>query len=705
LTTGLVALTAQHKTDERRPLEDKFLVPYQQNPRFTGRTKLLEALKDKMYTDVPRHFNHRVALYGIGGVGKTQCALEYAYLNRDVYERIYWIAATTQASLLSGFQRIAKKAQLPGLENATLTEIAETVLAWLRSEKSWLVVIDNLDDVTVVDGLLPENGPEKHTLITTRNPNTLGIPAEALEVPLLTAEDSIELFSVLSLVPIHPDTPEWQTAVEIVKELGYLPLAIEQAAAYVREISGDLKSYYEEYLENHKKLYSWVPSGNRQYSYSVATTWSMSFHVVRNSNPSAVRLLRLFSALNPDGILIQFLLDGVKGAGEDMQSVFSNRLEMARALLELEKFSLIKWDRIGKLVGIHRLIQTVVTDEMTSNELERIQELVINMSFFAFPESITPDSRPICRRYESQVVEALLKITGFATFETYTVKHRVARFLHDDGKYRDAERFSRQLISMTEQGPETPETVNNLMIYYDELAASYLNEGRMAEAARIRERVLEGRRKFTGEADPSTLVAINNLSLTYMYQDRLDEAIKLQEELVARCKRILGEESRNTLIFTDNLALSYVKLNRYKDAAKLQEDALGKSRKVFGEEDETTLELTHNLAMTYIRDGRLAKVEGMLRELLVSRSRILGEDHPASLETKHLLANTLRELRKPEEALPLAEEVLAKRSQLLGEKHQVTVNTMGLVGLIYRELGKVSELNVLEQRFLKAKSH
>ena len=151
---------------------DDFVVPFEQNPWFTGRKEFLEILKEKLFDQTPKKYNHRIALYGMGGIGKTQTALEYVYTNRDSYERIYWITAVDQASLLSGYQKIAIKAGLKALLNLKPVEIAEGVLSWLRQEQSWLIVIDNLDDIDVATGFLPQNGPHKHTLITTRNPNS-----------------------------------------------------------------------------------------------------------------------------------------------------------------------------------------------------------------------------------------------------------------------------------------------------------------------------------------------------------------------------------------------------------------------------------------------------------------------------------------------------------------------------------------------------
>src|SRR6266496_3999230 len=214
---------------------DNFVIPFEQNPWFTGRRKFLETLKEKLFDKAPKKYTHRVALYGMGGIGKTQTALEYVYTNKDTYGRIYWITAVDQASLLSGYLKIALKARLKSLLQLKPVEIAEGVLSWLRKEKSWLIVIDNLDDINVVTGFLPQKGPHQHTLITTRDPNSAGIPAEGLELPLLDAVDSIDLLYTLSKIDSTANSPEHVQAAQIVEELGYLPLGIEQAAAYVRD--------------------------------------------------------------------------------------------------------------------------------------------------------------------------------------------------------------------------------------------------------------------------------------------------------------------------------------------------------------------------------------------------------------------------------------------------------------------------------------
>jgi hypothetical protein len=183
----------------------------------------------------------------LGGIGKTQTALAFVYLSRITSSRIFWVSGATQEALLDGYIEIAKRADIPILPDSKPIAVAQQVLSWLNSTPNWLLVIDNLDDINVlstrnlgrqniISTLLPESGSGHHTLVTTRNPNADNIPAQGMEVPLFDESESIDLLSLLSGVPTPPNSPEIELARQIVKELGYLPLAISQAAAYIKQV-------------------------------------------------------------------------------------------------------------------------------------------------------------------------------------------------------------------------------------------------------------------------------------------------------------------------------------------------------------------------------------------------------------------------------------------------------------------------------------
>ena len=193
-----VAIIRQGKIqnlEHSTPLNDRFIVPYHRNVNFIGREKLLTKLRMKLCEIVPNRWNHRVALYGLGGVGKTQLALEYVHIHKANYERAYWISAVSEATLFSGFQEIAKRTRcLSDYANLKPKEVAENVLSWMNEQESWLLVIDNLDDVEIVDRYLPNQSPNKHTLITTRKSHYHHIPAEGLQVDVLNIDDSTNFF-------------------------------------------------------------------------------------------------------------------------------------------------------------------------------------------------------------------------------------------------------------------------------------------------------------------------------------------------------------------------------------------------------------------------------------------------------------------------------------------------------------------------------
>ena len=253
---------------------------------------------------------------------------------------------------MAGYQKIAENVKIKILPDWSPADIAEAMTLWLGSKHDWLLVIDNLDDVKIVDGFLPRNGPKKHTLITTRNRHPTHIPAEGLEIPELESQDSVNLLSILSGITVQSDSEERQQAEQTVKDLHYLPLAIEQAGAYIKAVTGDFASFSKLYASAHKYVHEWKSKSDRSYPHSIATTWTMSVNV-RQKYPEAVRLFQLLCFLNPDEILVEFLESGVN-FDPALQELVLNQNKMAKALLELEKFSLLKWVRPAKTLSVHR---------------------------------------------------------------------------------------------------------------------------------------------------------------------------------------------------------------------------------------------------------------------------------------------------------------------------------------------------------------
>ncbi|HMD13902.1 MAG TPA: hypothetical protein VKI62_04705, partial [Bacteroidota bacterium] len=340
------------------------------------------------------------------------------FSHKHDYERIYWISAVSEATLFSGFQDIAERTHcVSGMKDLGLSQVAKRVLEWLNMQDNWLLVIDNLEQIEAIDGYLPDQSPGRHTLITTRNPYCDHIPAEGLKVSELEVDDASKLLLVRSKLGAAGETPEAKAeAAEIVKELGYLALAIEQAAAYIREASRDLFKFLPSYRNDRKTHNSRHSKGNRTYyTCSVSTTWHLSFEQIEKNNNDASKLLRLLSFLNPDGILTDFLDAGKEGLSSELKEIVSDNRRFCEAVAELERFSLVGRQSDctgGERITIHRLVQTVIKDDLPPQLFSTLTEAMIRLCDSAFPVTDYTDNetRLLKRRFQEQVVMPLFSI-------------------------------------------------------------------------------------------------------------------------------------------------------------------------------------------------------------------------------------------------------------------------------------------------------
>lgn len=639
------------------------MIPYERNPRFTGRKQFLETLKEKLFDQISAQYNHRVALYGLGGIGKTQITIEYIYSNESLYDRIFWITAIDQAALLSGYQRIAQLVSLSVPPDSKLTDVAKYVMSWLRRQERWLIILDNLDVIEVADGFLPPVGPNKHTLITTRNPNSDGIPAEGLEVPLLDNEEAVELLVKLSKVPTSED------AVRIVDELGYLPLAIEQAAAYVREVARDFTRYRTEYHRNRKELHGWVGRGNRPYPHSVRTTWSMSFKIVQSRDTQAANLLRIFAFLNPDNILLHFLRAGIAGFADDLQHVLTSEIRMAKALLELENLSLIKWDRLKNSISVHRLVQVAISDEMTATELTSYLDSVIDICDEAFPQESKPKEagssrRHLCRKYQSQVVEPLLRIADIKSSKATLLKGRVANFLLDEGKYMASKDLFAQAAEIgkdiwTAAGSET-------LRLNQGLATAYLRYGDITRAISLYERVIDVYEQNFGLNDIGMFDALNGLGNAYETKGDYDTALSLYERALSFKNQVGKYRTASTI---NNIGNIHRYKGCYPAATQFYKRALDIRECEFGVDHIECLSSINNIGTICNAQGRSEEAISYYKRGLGLVDREFGEDHIRSAQILQNLGNASYWLERYDEAISYSTRAVVIIDRELGPGH------------------------------------
>ena len=400
-----------------------FHVPYERYPFFTGREELFEEIRHKMHDDQLKGYKHRIALYGLGGVGKTQISLEYCFRYKDDYDYVFWLSAVDQTRLLSSFREIADILTEHGdrISDGTAEEIARAVLRLLESKNKWLLIFDNLDDIRIADGYLPHTHLSGHVLITTRNKNCDGIPAEGVEINLLNAKDSVSFLLHRSGFGNDQREEVKIEAQKIVDILGYLPLAIEQAASYIRSTQ-NIFEYLETYHQNRKAMLLNKPTGNHPYGESVFTTWKISFRQLERTSPDSILLSQILAFTNPDETLVSFLKAGKAALQPELRRIFDNNFLFRQSLRGLQDYSLIRvWDE-GRRITIHRLVQDVVRDDLDVLSQTSISTQVLQLALAAFPSIMQGVNRDICRTYYPQVTAILANVENHTATSDSTIR-------------------------------------------------------------------------------------------------------------------------------------------------------------------------------------------------------------------------------------------------------------------------------------------
>jgi NB-ARC domain len=510
-------------------------------------------------------------------------------------------------------------------DNSTLDEIATQVLKWLNVQEGWLLVLDNVDDVTVVRDLLPATQAGGHTLITTRVKDVKQIPAEGLEVNLMEEREAIELLIQASDNDLGDRTI--QEAKNIVRELERLPLAIDQAAAFIR--NSDLYSFLQIFRSNTMEFLSERPEGNHPYPTSISTIWSVSFNRL---SPLANEFAEVLAFLNPDEILVEFLEAGCCGLSENLCNVIKNKFVLIKTLRELQSLSLIKvWER-GTKLSIHRLVQSVIRENLSSDSRIIRQKEVLGMNSSAFKYSLfgQSSSRERCRKFLSQVMASLTR--------------------YDEEAYN---LFAISDLSTT-------------------LAAFLFDEGHGFESQSLNERVLDIRMRILGPDDPRTLSVMRGLAAVYTGfggWDRVVGGIRLFQEALEGQTRVLGPMHPDTLWTKHGLAVTYDKVGRVSEGSLMLEETYNARCQILGPEDVHTLRSKYFLGRSCYSRGLSLEALNLLEETLVAQCRTLGRTHFDSIRTMHFLAIANAELGLNENALLLFREASLLKNRALGSGH------------------------------------
>jgi len=674
-----------------------FSVPeYGRNPFFSGRDDILDTLARQLKVTEIGRYNHCVALYGLAGIGKSQIALEYAYRHEDDYVYVFWISGADRTQLLSGFSEIARIVGcVPAFDNPE--EIAKRVLHWLRETESSLIIIDNLDDVSIVDNFLPPANCSGHTIITTRSPYGLGIQAMGLEVTALSRENATN-FLLLSLeIARAPENVRSEIG-KIVDDLGRLPLAIDHAAAYIK-YPENISQFLSSYRAHRQELLSLRLPYSSLYNHTVATTWKMSFELLQNNFPDSADLLHHLAFMNPDEILIDYLRAGIRALPQNLQTTFGDAFKWERCLRSLQDTSLIRiFGQECDRIRIHRLVQAVIQDGLESSMRTSIAFAAVQMGLQAFPflDFCLKDLEK-CRRFRAQVTACLDNTkTLQETPEWLELAERLGKYLYWDGFYVDASQVWRSILEIRRKvfGAEHETTLKSM----HELAWARVKSKGNKDALELAASTLNLRQKVLGDEHEDTLHSMNLLRYLYIELAAWKKASEINAKLLDLRKKVLGAEHRDTLHSMQNLARVS---HSQGPATETRLETLGMQERIVGLEHPDSTRTPHTLANAYSSLNRDEEAESLFADGLKLRKRVLGPEHKATLATMQRLEIGYINLHRYEEAADLDTEMLEIQKRVLGPKHRETLETMRDMAWLYSKLNRHEEAAALNTEVLE----
>ena len=622
---------------ESGPPQPNFHVPHNRNPFFTGRDAWLQRIRESLTSEGKTAISQVQAISGLGGVGKTQTAVEYCYRhyhdNQD-YQFVFWIRSETEQELKSDLFDVARLLKLPFDESAPDTALPP-LLQWFESSDGWLLVFDNADTPDLVAPYLPRNN-RGHVLITSRAQmfDSLGM-ARPLEMPPLSTEEAVA-FLIARTGKEKASDDETDAARELSDELGGLPLALEQAAAYILQLRMPLRRYLELYRTQGvpliEKKHPVAADYHREADVppSVATTWLLNFEQVKKNSPAAADLLTVSSFLAPDEIPIRLIAQGAENLGENLSGAVGSGGDgeqvAGELIAELAQFSLAGFDPNGASFSVHRLVQRVARDQLDGPRRDEWLERCVEAINAAFP-SVEFQAWEWCERIVPQILQfaAHLADGEFVSGSAGRMCNQAAYYLSDRAQYAEAEPLYRQALEIGRAtiGERHP----NYAIRLNNLAGLYREQGKLGEAEPLYHQALEIGREALGERHPDNANWLNNLAELYREQGKLGEAEPLYRQALEITREALGERHPDYAISLNNLAGLYREQGKLGEAEPLYHQALEIGREALGERHPDNANWLNNLAELYREQGKLGEAEPLYRQALEVFVEVFGEDH------------------------------------------------------------------------------
>ena len=544
-----------------------FNLPFPRNRFFTGREDILKGIHASFNGGETVQ-----ALTGLGGIGKTQTALEFAYRYRQNYQVVLWGNAHSRETLVTDFVSMAGLLNLPEKNAQDQGQAVDAVKRWLENNTGWLLILDNADDLALAREFIP-SGETGRVLLTTRA-QYLGEVAARNAVKKMEPEEGA-LFLLRKKGTLKKDESLESAPSEIrnqaetlSKKLDGLPLALDQAAAFIGEMQTSIEGYLSLYETERAALLSHRGALTQGHP-PVTVTFSLAFSKVADASPEAADLLRVCAFLEAESIPEEIFSEGGKELGEVLGSIAESPLKLARAIGEAGRFSLLQPNPEEKTLSLHRLVQEVLRSEM-GEEIKRVwAERAVRAVNAVFPD-VEFSNWKACSRLtpHAQALLASIKEYGIETEEAARILNQAGYYLRQRAQYVDAEPLFRNALEISERsfGPDHSKVGTHL----NNLAQLLKDTNRLAEAEPLMRRSLEIDERSFGPEHPNVGIDLNNLALLLKDTNRLAEAEPLMRRQAEIFEKSLVPGHPYIAVSLRNYAGLLRAMNREEEAEELE---------------------------------------------------------------------------------------------------------------------------------------
>lgn len=705
-------------------------LPYRQNLFFTDRADILEELY-RTFTSGRSGQIRTQALYGLRGVGKTFIAMEYARRHRYEYQAILWLNATPLELLSTNIITLAGQLGIPEQNGGDKQQRFAAVRHWLQHHEKWLVVLDNLEDFTLINHLIPLQG-NGHVLLITHTQLSGEFDSPILIPPMTVEEGALLLLRRATLIPergsrIATSETTFLQASALAQEVENYPLALNQAGAFLQETHQPLPTYLKRYRQQKWRSHSfnWRRWFAKDHPDPVTTTLAVTLKKIAQIDPNALELLRFFAFLHPDAIPDEMIMRGTPVLTGSLHSIVADPRVFDDALATLKRFALLHLSADRTTLNMQNIVQVAIKKNLTKKQQNRFANQAVCLINFIFPEEILFKTWEECERYLPQAQHCstllhdfdltlkegglLLERLGFYYYQRgcyseaktfLTQALHLQEHLQDEdpsdlaqtlsslgllsqrlAQYQDARVLHQRALELRERVPDHPqiaESLHNLAVLYE-----HDEQYHQAEQMYLRVLSLDERRGETGH--PDAIKTLNNLALMYYLQGEYPQAETAYQRILTIYEHSLFPDHPDITYTLNGLGTLAEKRGDNQQAAKLYQRALTIRERAFGKEHSETAHSINKSARINELHGNYQQAEALYQQALAIGEKTLGVEHPDVALFLNNLAFLAYKQGHYTQAEPLYQRALSIYELAPGTERSAVAQVLTNLGLLYHK--------------------